>query len=209
MRPAASRPLPLAEARRPPQAAKQVHPQLLQLEDVQSLAPKAAGCRWQASKRLLAERSTALDAAEAQSCAAPAWQPPAAQAQRAPKVERQLPSRQPQWVKLASPHHQPADEPPQPALQAAPETALAVLLPVFWPESPSTHRRAWRYWRGRSWDDSPAPCASLPTRSTPQNAIHGQNSHEPARPHALQWNSNGSCLRPDPWIPERRESVYS
>jgi hypothetical protein len=211
---AASLPPSLAAARQLQQDERLVHPQALPPEDGQSPARKGAWYRlqeWRQPQVAPDEQSTAPGAAEAQSCVALAWPLAAARSRLALGEQRDGQQPKPAFrQQVPRVQNRKLEDAPLPvAQQGAPETGPAAPLPASWPESPSARRPAWRCWRGQSWDDFPARCASLPPHPTPQDAIRVQNNHELALPHPLQWNSNGSCPRPYPWIPERRESAYS
>ncbi len=67
-------------------------------------------------------------------------------------------------------------------------------LPAFWPEWPSSRRRAWRHGRDQFWvqwsgkRETQRCCRGHPP------AFRAQNAREPSRPHDPQGNWSGSCL---------------
>lgn len=166
------------------------------LADERRLRCLKAGVRqWPGLQVAEARRSAEPDAAGARFCAAPAWEErslPEAGAQKQQGL-RQLRVDAPRLLEAA-------------AMQASGDIALRVLLPACGPEWPSSHRRAWRCWRGRSWAWIPARLAKRPTM---QASLHAPKIHGPSQPRLLRWSLNGSFLRPDPDFPEHRESVYS
>ena len=157
---------------------------------------KADARQWPALLLAGVRRSAEPDAAEARSCAAPVW-------------EEQPLLGAGQQKQRGSLHLWRVDAPrllEEAARPASGDTALRVLLPACGPGWPSSHRRAWRCWRGRSWAWIPARLAKRPTM---QASLHAPKIHGPSQPRLLRWSLNGSYLRPDPDFPEHRESVYS